>query len=288
MPSLKNKITVLLMAPAITIFTTISCVNTNKTTSNNTNITTPPTASTPEPAKQNPLLAKWEGPFGGVPPFDKVEISYFKPALEAAMAENLVEIDKIANNAATPTFSNTLEALERAGETLDRVQTSYGIWGSTMNTPEFQNVQREMAPKLAAFSDKITQNEALFRRIEAVYNSPEKARLTPEQQRLVWRYYTNFVRAGAKLDATAKTRLSQINQQLAGLFTRFSQNVLADETDQVLVLKSEAELAGLPQSLRDAAAAAATTKNMSGSWVITNTRSSVDPFLTYSDRRELR
>ncbi|GEO02902.1 peptidase M3 [Adhaeribacter aerolatus] len=285
MPSLKNKITVLLMAPTI-IFTTTNCVNTNKSTSTNT--TTPPTVSTPEPAKPNPLLATWEGPYGGVPPFDKVEIPFFKPALEAAMAENLAEIDKIANNAAAPTFGNTLEAMERAGETLDRVQTIYGIWGSTMNNPEFQNVQREMAPKLAAFSDKITQNEALFRRIEAVYNSPEKARLTPEQQRLAWRYYTNFVRAGAKLDATAKARLSQINQQLAGLFTRFSQNVLADETDQVLVLKSEAELAGLPQSLRDAAAAAATTKNMPGAWVITNTRSSVDPFLTYSDRRELR
>ena len=236
----------------------------------------------------NPLLAKWDGPFGGVPPFDHVEVKYFKPALEAGMAEQLAETDRIASDTSAPTFENTIAALDRAGRTLDRVSTVYGVWSSTMNTPEFQSVQREMAPRLAAFSDKITQNSALFRRIEAVYNSPAKAKLTPEQQRLAWLYYTNFVRAGARLDAKAKERLSQINQQLAGLYTRFGQNLLADETDQFLVLKSEDELAGLPQSLRDAAAQAATSKKMQGAWVILNTRSSTDPFLTYSDRRDLR
>ncbi len=157
-----------------------------------------------------------------------------------------------------------------------------------MNTPEFRDVQREMAPRLAAFGDQITQNEALFRRIEAVYESPAKSSLTPEQQRLVWRDYTNFVRAGAKLDGPAKARLSEINQKLAGLYTKFAQNVLADETDQFLVLHDEAELVGLPQSLRDAAAEAAASRKMTGSWVINNTRSSVDPFLTFSDRRDLR
>jgi peptidyl-dipeptidase Dcp len=238
-------------------------------------------------ASQNPLLAKWEGPFGGVPAFDRVQVSQFKPALEAAMTENLAEVERIANNTAAPTFDNTIAAMERAGSTLDRVATVYGVWGSTMASPEFQVIQREMAPRLAAFSDQITQNQALFRRIEAVYNSPEKSKWTPEQQRLSWLYYTNFVRAGARLDAAAKTRLSQINQQLAGLYTRFGQNVLADETEQFLVIKTEAELAGLPQSLRDAAATAA-TKKLQNAWVITNTRSSIDPFLTYSDRRELR
>jgi peptidyl-dipeptidase Dcp len=145
-----------------------------------------------------------------------------------------------------------------------------------------------MAPRLAAFNDQITQNEALFKRIDAVYNSPAKAKLNPEQQRLAWLYYTNFVRAGARLQPEAKKRLSEINQKLAGLFTKFSQNVLAEETDQFIVLKSEDELAGLPQSLRDAAAAAAEQKKQPGSWVIINTRSSIDPFLTYSDRRDLR
>ena len=236
----------------------------------------------------NPLLAKWEGPYGGIPPFDRVQIPLFKPALEAAMAEQLAEIEKIANNPAPPDFENTIAALERSGNTLDRVTTLYGVWGATMSSPEYQVVQREMAPRLASFNDQITQNEPLFKRIEAVYNSPAKAKLNAEQQRLAWLYYTNFVRAGARLNADAKKRLSQINQQLAGLYTRFSQNVLAEETDQFLVLKSEDELAGLPESLRDAAAAAAETKKQPGTWVIMNTRSSIDPFLTYSDRRDLR
>ncbi|HEX8748424.1 MAG TPA: M3 family metallopeptidase [Pyrinomonadaceae bacterium] len=239
-------------------------------------------------AEENPLLAKWSGPFSGVPPFDKVKVADFKPALEAAMAENLSEVERVASNPAPPDFGNTIAALERAGRTLQRVQTVYNIWSSTMNGPEFQKVEREMAPRMAAFNDKITQNKPLFQRIEAVYNSPGKSRLTPEQQRLVWLYYTNFVRAGARLDDAAKSRLSQINQQLAGLYTRFSQNLLADESEQFLTLKSEDELAGLPQSIRDAAATAAVAKKSPGSWVIMNTRSSIEPFLTYSDRRDLR
>src|SRR6266436_4447038 len=238
-------------------------------------------------AEPNPLLASWEGPYGGVPPFDKVQVALFKPALEAAMTENLADIDKIANDSTAPTFENTIVAMERAGQTLERVSTIYGVWGSTMAGPEFQAVQREMAPKLAAFNDKITQNEALFKRIEAVYNSPAKKKLSSEQQRLVWLDYTNFVRSGAKLNRTDKARLSQINQQLAGLFTKFSQNVLFEEDNEFVALKSDADLAGLPQSVRDAAAAAATTKKQEG-WLISNTRSSVDPFLTYSDRRDLR
>jgi peptidyl-dipeptidase Dcp len=239
-------------------------------------------------AGNNPLLAEWTGPYGGIPPFHQVRVQDFEPALEAAMARQMDEIARIAGNPAPPTFQNTLAELERAGAVLDRVSTVYGVWSSTMNGPEFQAVEREMAPRLAAFSDQITQNEALFRRIEAVYHSPDKARLTPEQQRLAWRYYTNYVRAGAKLDASAKARLSQINQRLAGLYTSFSQNVLKDETDQFITLRDTAELAGLPQSLRDGAAAAAAARGMQGAWLINNTRSSIDPFLTYSTRRDLR
>ncbi|HEX8688064.1 MAG TPA: M3 family metallopeptidase, partial [Pyrinomonadaceae bacterium] len=133
------------------------------------------------------------------------------------------------------------------------------------------------------------QNEALFKRIEGIFNSPAKSKLSPEQRRLTWLYYTNFVRSGAKLDAASKARLSGINQKLAGLYTNFNQHLLSDENDLFLVLKSEEELAGLPQSLRDAAAqAAASKKQPAGTWVVLNTRSSVDPFLTYSDRRDLR
>jgi len=252
-------------------------------TAQNTNAMNPELST-----NENPLLMKWEGPYGGVPPFDRVQIALFKPALEAAMAEQLSETNAIAKNTAAPDFENTIAALEGTGGTLDRVSTIYGVWGSTMASPEYQTVQREMAPRLAAFSDQITQNEPLFKRIEAVYNSPAKAKLTPEQQRLTWLYYTNFVRAGARLSPEAKKRLSEINQQLAGLYTKFGQNVLAEETDQFIVLKSQDELAGLPQSLRDAAAAAAETKKQPGTWVIMNTRSSIDPFLTYSDRRDLR
>ena len=235
----------------------------------------------------NPLLQKWEGPYGGIPPFDKVQIAHFKPAMEVAMAEQLVEVEKIAANPQAPTFENTLGAMERAGKTFNQVQTVYGIWSATMNNKDFQAVEKELAPKLAAHQDKISQNAPLFKRIEAVYNSPAKAKLTPEQQRLAWLYFTNFVRAGARLNEAQKARLSQINQGLAGLFTRFSQNVLADETNEYLHLKTEAELAGLPQSQRDAAAAAAKARGVEG-WVITNTRSSVDPFLTYSTNRNLR
>jgi peptidyl-dipeptidase Dcp len=256
---------------------------------------TAPAPTTPEPAStapaaqsNNPLLADWTGPHGGIPPFDRVRVEDLRPALEAGITENLAEVQRIASNPAAPTFENTIAALEDTGRALGRVNTIYGIWANNMSSPEFQPVEREMEPKLAAFNDQITQNEPLFRRIEAVYNSPEKARLTPEQQRLTWVYYNNFIRSGARLDAAAKERLSAINQELAGLFTSFSQNVLADETDQMLVLNSEAELAGLSPSLRAAAAAAATSKGQQGKWVITNTRSSVDPFLTYSDRRDLR
>ncbi len=245
-------------------------------------------SAVPAGAANNPLLAEWTGPYGGVPPFDQVRIEDFRPALEAGMAQELAEVERIANNPAPPTFENTIAALEGTGRALGRVGTVYGIWSGNMSNPEFQAVEREMAPRLAAFSDRITQNTALFRRIEAVYNAPEKAGWTPEQQRLAWRYFTNFVRAGAQLDAAKKARLSEINQRLAQLYTSFSQNVLADETNQTVVIENEADLAGLPRSLRDAAAAAATDAGMPGKWVITNTRSSTDPFLTYAENRALR
>ena len=171
---------------------------------------------------------------------------------------------------------------------MDRVQRIYSIWSGNMSSPDFQAVQRKMAPKLAALSDKIIQNEKLFKRIEAVYNSPEKAKLTGEQQRLVWVYYTDFTRSGARLDNRQKGRLSDINQELAGLFTKFSQNVLADENEKMLVLEHENDLAGLPLSVKNAAAEQANVKDLKGKWVIANTRSSVDPFLTYSGKRALR
>jgi peptidyl-dipeptidase Dcp len=244
-------------------------------------------AGLPPPARaNNPLLAPWAGPAGGVPPFDRVCVADFKPALEAAMAENLTEIDAIARNPAAATFDNTIAALERSGRQFSRVNAIYSVWSSTMSTADFQAVERDMQPKLAAFSDKIYQNVALFARIAAVYAAPEN--LAPVQQRLCWFYHTNFVRAGAQLDAAAKRRVAEINERLATLFANFSQNLLADEAGHALYLKSEQDLAGLPEPLRAAARSAAAARGHPDEWAILNTRSSMDPFLTYAERRDLR
>jgi peptidyl-dipeptidase Dcp len=223
-----------------------------------------------------------------VPPFSKVKTEQFKPALERAMDECRGDIAKIKSNPAPPTFENTIAALEDAGRTLDRVQTIYGIWSSTMNDEAFQSIEREMAPKLAAFSDELSQDEKVFERVRTVYESPALKALSPEQQRLAWRRYTWLVRAGAKLDASSKKRLTEINQRLASLYTTFSQNVLADEERFASVLDSEADLAGLPDSSRSAAAGAAEARGQKGKWAITNTRSAMEPFLTYSTRADLR
>ena len=236
----------------------------------------------------NPLLAPWSGPYGGVPPFDQASVDLLGPALEAAMAEELAETDAIAANPQPPDFANTIEALERSGRSLDRVLTIYGIHASNLSTPEFRALEREAAPRLAAHRDSIVQNQALFRRIEAVYESPEKATLSPEQQRLVWLRYTNLVLAGARLGAADKERVAAINQRLASLFTAFGQNVLGDEEHRVVFLQSEADLAGLPDAFLASAAAAANERGMPGQWAVLNTRSSVEVFLTYSARRDLR
>ena len=241
-----------------------------------------------EKTMTNPLLAPWTGPYGGVPAFDKVRVEDFKPALEAAMTESLAEVDKISANAHAASFDNTIIALEKSGQALMRVITYYDVWSSTMDLDAFQAVEQEMAPKLAAFNDKIYQNEALFKRIDAVYNSPAKAKLNAEQQRLVWKNHSDFVHAGAKLDAEPKARVAAINERLATLYTNFSQNLLADEEDHVLYLKTGADLAGLPDSIRAGASATAEDKGHKGEWGISNTRSAVEPFLTYSTRRDLR
>jgi len=238
------------------------------------------------PWADNPLLAPWAGPAGGVPPFDRVRVADFKPALEAAIRENLAEIEQIARNPAPPDFENTIAALERSGRTFNRVHAIYGVWSTTMSTAEFQAVERDVQPKLAAFSDQIHQNVALFARIAAVYR--DMTNLSAVQQRLCWFYHTNFVRAGAKLDAPAKRRVAAINERLAILFANFSQNLLADEAGFVLYLKNESDLAGLPEPLRAAARSAAAAHGHAGEWAILNTRSSMDPFLTYAERRDLR
>jgi peptidyl-dipeptidase Dcp len=254
-------------------------------------VTTPTPTRSAAPsfsATGNPLLDPWTGPHGGVPPLDRVKVADFKPALEAAMAAQLAEVDAIAQRLDPPTFQNTIAALEDAGRALGRVRTVYDIYSATLSTPEFQAVENEMAPRLSELADKIVQNEKLFARVAAVYAAREKSNLTPEQQRLVWLDYSNFVHAGAKLDAAAKARMMQINGKLASLFATFNQDIMADEAGYPLFIDKESDLAGLPDPVKASAAAAAEALGKKGQWAIQNTRSSMEPFLTYSDKRELR
>ncbi|MGB0938187.1 MAG: M3 family metallopeptidase [Colwellia sp.] len=233
------------------------------------------------------LLAKWEGPFEGVPAFDKVSLNGLIAAIEQGMADTLAEIDLIANNTAPANFENTIVAMEATGSELDRVFTYWGIWSSNMSSPEFRKIQAEMAPKLSEYSSKISQNEKLFARISAVYNSEEMNALTPAQQRLVLLTYNGFARNGATLNAQDKKRYAEINQRLAQLQTSFGNNVLADEESYVLYLTKE-ETAGLPESVVEVAAATAKENGQEGKYAITNTRSSMTPFIMYSTNRELR
>ena len=265
--------------------TAISCATTADPAVNANPTTAAPVAAAPA-VPANPLLATWSGPYGGVPPWDQVRPELFPEAFRTGIELRRAEIAAIAGNAEPATFANTIVALQDAGRTLGRVNTLFGVMSGNVTTPAYQALDREWSPRLAAASDEITFNEALFRRIEAVYNQRASAGLTAEQQRLAERIYQQFVRAGARLDASQKAELGRINQQLASLFAEFSNRVLADENTWVLI-ESEAALAGLPESLRSAYRAAAQERNLAG-WAVVNTRSSVDPFLTFADNRELR
>jgi peptidyl-dipeptidase Dcp len=243
-------------------------------------------STAPTPAA-NPVAAPWTGPYGGVPPWDKVVPEAFPQAFELALAEERAEVEAIAANTAPPDFANTIVALERAGRRRDRVSRLFFVMRSNMSTPAYQALDREWQPKLAAASDAILLNPRLFRRIEAVHQSLAASKLATDDKRLVTLTFDNFVRRGARLDAPEKARLSEINQRLAGLFSEFNAKVLADENTWT-VLDREADLAGLPSSLAGAARAAADERGLAGKWAIVNTRSSVDPFLTFSARRDLR
>jgi len=244
-------------------------------------------ATVQAPASTNLLLAEWTGPYSGTPAFDKMDISLAKDAMEIGMAANLVELDEIANNPEPATFENTILAMEKTGELLNRAYPYWGIWSSNLSTPEFRAIQQEMAPKMADFYSKIRQNDKLFARVKAVYEGEEFKTLASDQQRLAWLTYDGFASQGATLQGEAKDRYAAINQRLAELHTQFSNNVLADEEGYVTYL-DDTQLGGLSDSLKAVAAAAAEEREHPGEWAITNTRSSMDPFLTYSDERDLR
>ena len=239
------------------------------------------------PARANPLVDSWTGPYGGVPPWDAVRPEYFPAALETAIAQERTEVEAIASNSAPPTFENTVLALERSGALRDRVERLFGVARQNITNPQLQAIEREWQPKLAAASDAILLNDALFARIDAVHRSLATSTLAPDQQRLATRMYDAFVRRGARLNESQKAQLSKINQDMAGLFSEFRRKLLADENTWI-VLENEKDLAGLPPSLVASAKAAAAERELDGKWVIVNTRSSVDPFLTFSSRRDLR
>lgn len=241
-----------------------------------------------ENTEVNPLTQKWDARYNGIPPFDKVKLEHFIPAEEQAIAEQREEIRKIITNQEAPSFANTLEALEKTGQTRKRVEAVYYVWQSSMGSAALDSIQEILEPRIAGFNDSINQNADLFKRIETVYNSAEKAKLTPEQQRLCYKYYTNFVLAGAKLDVKEKARVAEINQKLAALFTKFNQHQLADEGDKYIEVTDKKELDGLADDFIASMAAAAEKKGKSGSWIISNTRSSIEPFLTTANNRELR
>ncbi|HZG47412.1 MAG TPA: M3 family metallopeptidase [Allosphingosinicella sp.] len=239
------------------------------------------------PASTNPLLANWSGPFNGVPPFDRVSVDMFPDALQTGIETRRQEVAAIVNNPAAPTFQNTVEAYERAGRQLSRVLAIYGVMTGNMTNPQYQALQREWSPKLSAASDEILLDPRFFQRVKAVYDSRQTAGLDAEQQRVVTRLYESLVRSGANLNEAQKQQLSGYNQQLATLFAQFSEKVLADES--TFITATEAELAGVPADVKAAAAAAAKEKKLpAGQYAIINTRSAVDPVLTFADNRALR
>ena len=249
----------------------------------------PAAATTQAPATvpDNILLQDWAGPYAGVPPFDKVTPALFPAALQFGIDEQKAEVLAIADNPQPPTFANTVEALEQTGQRLDRVLSVFGVMTSNMATPEYQALDKEWSPKLSAAFDEIVLNPKLFQRVKTLYDNKASLGLDAKQDRLLTRLYDSFVRRGANLNAEQKVQLSAMNQQLAELFATFSERVLADESTYITA--TEAQLKGVPADMKAAYASAAKTQGKpSGTFAIKNTRSAVDPLLTFADDRALR
>lgn len=259
----------------------LSCSNSSETKGNMDE------HSTNTENQDNELIAKWKGDYQGVPAFDKMDLSDLKPAMREAMEKHLEEIDAIANNEEPATFENTIAEMERSGKMIDRVYTYYGIWSSNLSSEEFRKIQQELSPELSEYSSKIKQNEKLFQRIKTVYDNSQKNPLDSQKQRVVDLVYKNFEMSGANLNKEDKKRYAEINKELAELYTKFSNNVLHDEENYVTFL-DDSQLDGLPKSYISTAKKAAKEIGKKDAYVVTNTRSSMDPFLTYSEERDLR
>jgi peptidyl-dipeptidase Dcp len=234
----------------------------------------------------NPFFATWTNAFG-FPPFDLIKPEHFPPALDRGMEEGLADFEAIAGSSEAPTFANTIEAMESAGRLLDRVCSVFFNLNSSHTNEELEAIARDYSPKLAQYNAKISLNPALFARVSALYAKRDELGLETDQMRLLERSYLGFVRSGAALDEDAKLRMAAISERMATLTTLFGQHVQADEQSWQLVLE-EADLDGLPDYVREAAAQAASERGLEGRYVITLLRSSVEPFLTFSTNRELR
>ncbi|HMG56927.1 MAG TPA: M3 family metallopeptidase, partial [Kofleriaceae bacterium] len=235
-------------------------------------------------ADQDPLLVAWSGPYGGVPPWDKLAVDALPRAFEVGLALQLAEIEAIATEPAPPTFENTFVPLEDAGRHAGRAETLFSVLTGNLSTPEVQAVDKQWSPRIAAARDKIAFNDKLFARISAVYAARDQ--LDPERRRLVELRYDRLIKAGAKLSPADKAKVGSINQELAGLFTEFNKKVLADENTWIEL--GPQDLGGLSPVLKASYAAAAAERKLEGKWAVVNTRSSVDPFLAASSRRDLR
>ncbi len=236
---------------------------------------------------ENVFLQKWEGDYNGVPAFNKMDLSQLKPALRKAMKMHLEQIDSIANQKSEPTFENTIVAMEKSGSEIDRVFTYYGIYSSNISSEKFRSIQQELAPEISNYRSQISQNEKLFQRIKKVYHDSQKEELPAQQQRVIELIYKNFEMDGANLNKEKKKRYAEIEKQLSELHTQFSNNVLADEEGYVTYF-SEEQAQGLPEFYLKSAKATAAENGKEGMYAVTNTRSSMDPFLTYAENRELR
>ncbi|OCJ03207.1 peptidase M3 [Rhizobium sp. AC44/96] len=235
----------------------------------------------------NPVLVNWSG-LHGLPRFEAVKDDDFAPAFDAALAAHEREIDEIAGNPAEPTFENTVVALEIAGDDLSRVSSLFWNRAGAHTNDTIQALERDISPKMSRHYSKIGMNAALFARIDALWEKRESLGLTLEQTRVLERHWKGFVKSGAKLEKAEQEKLAGINEKLAGLGTQFGQNVLADEKAWALILSEEADLNGLPDFLRDAMAAAARERGEDGKFAVTLSRSIIEPFLTFSERRDLR
>ncbi len=235
----------------------------------------------------NPLLKEWTGDYGGTPAFNKMKLEDIKPALEFAMQDNLKEIDAIVNNTAPATFENTIVPYEKSGKLLNRAQTYYSIWSSNVSSEEFRAIQSEMAPKFSELNSKIQQNPKLFQRVKTVYQNSLTQPLEADQQRVVQLNYDSFAMSGADLNDEDKEKYAAINKELSGIYTKFSNNILHDEENYPTFLTKD-QLSGLSESYINSAASSAEAQGKSGMYAVNNTRSSMAPFLTYSDNREMR